>query len=63
MDEYDDFGMSSREIRFQLISMLIEKKPSSTKVSTITNIAEKYYEWIIARDGNVVDFVFNEAKK
>lgn len=64
MDEYDSF-MTPKEIRYTLLTMLLNIKPSNTKASTIIGLMNEYYDAIIEKDGEVVPFkiVFsNEAE-
>lgn len=59
MDEY----LTIRQMRYELLTLLIATKPSNTKSSTIVKIMNEYYNAIIAHEGDVVEFTLYDTNQ
>lgn len=54
--------MTPRQIRYELLTLLVATKPSNTKASTVVKIMNEYYDAIVEKDGQVVDFFLHEGE-
>lgn len=59
MGEYE---MTPRQMRYELLTLLVATKPSNTKASTVVKIMNEYYDAIIEKDGQVVEFCLYEGE-
>lgn len=54
--------MTPRQMRYELLTLLVATKPSNTKASTVVKIMNEYYDAIIEKDGQVVEFCLYEGE-
>lgn len=59
MGEYE---MTPRQMRYELLTLLVATKPSNTKASTVVKIMNEYYDAIIEKDGQVIEFCLYEGE-